>query len=80
MILDVCHEPCGVIHECIKYVACSVQLTDEHYAHLVKFDDKLYMLSGEVSALLWQKDILHSMVWQLIGSSIIMLMLLLLLC
>ena len=46
-------------------MTCSVQLTEDDTVHLVKFNDKLHMLSAEVSSLLWQKDILHSMVCSL---------------
>ena len=39
-----------------------MQLTPEHRFHMVKIDDKAYMASAEVSALLWKEDVIRSKV------------------
>jgi len=41
---------------------CSVQLTPAYSFHSVIIDDKAYMASAEVSALLWHEDIIRDQV------------------
>lgn len=36
-----------------------MQLTPEYRFHMVKVDDKEYMVSAEVSALLWKEDVIR---------------------
>lgn len=40
----------------IKYV----DLTDEYSMHIIKYEDKPYCSSGDISAMLWQRDFLWS--------------------
>ena len=42
----------------------SVELTERYSVHLVKYNDELYCCSAEVSALIWEKDLLRSMLRQ----------------
>jgi len=41
---------------------CSMQLTPEYSFHMIKIDDKAYMVSAEVSQLLWTEDIIRRQV------------------
>ena len=41
---------------------CSQQLTPYYSFHMVKIDDKAYMVSAEVSALLWKEDLIRTKV------------------
>jgi len=44
---------------------CRVHLTPEYSFHMVKIDDKAYMVSAEVSALLWNEDVIRQKVGKL---------------
>jgi len=48
---------------------CSVQLTPEYSFHMVKIDEKAYMVSAEVSALLWKEDIIRTKVSDFVSTS-----------
>ncbi|XP_066293726.1 tudor domain-containing protein 5-like isoform X2 [Branchiostoma lanceolatum] len=41
-----------------------VQLTDEHHISIIKYQDKPYVISGEISAFFWDSDLLRSMLRQ----------------
>ncbi|XP_078604467.1 uncharacterized protein LOC144878090 [Branchiostoma floridae x Branchiostoma japonicum] len=41
-----------------------VQLTDEHHISIIKYQDKPYVISGELSAFFWDSDLLRSMLRQ----------------
>ena len=40
----------------------SVELTSNCNIHIIKYNNKAYVLSGEISSLLWEKDLLRGMV------------------
>ncbi|KAI8518286.1 Tudor domain-containing protein 5 [Branchiostoma belcheri] len=41
-----------------------VQLTEEHHVSIIKYQDKPYIISGEISAFFWDSDLLRSMLRQ----------------
>ena len=47
---------------------CRVQLTPEYSFHMVKIEDKAYMVSAEVSSLLWSDDVIRQKVCKLLST------------
>ncbi|XP_019640772.1 PREDICTED: uncharacterized protein LOC109482490 [Branchiostoma belcheri] len=41
-----------------------VQLTEDHHVSIIKYQDKPYIISGEISAFFWDSDLLRSMLRQ----------------
>jgi hypothetical protein len=46
----------------VVFVGARVQLTQNYTIHLVKVDDKAYMVSSDVSAFFWREDLIRSKV------------------
>ena len=43
-------------------ICYSVRLTPNYACHMVRFSDKLYIISNEISAFLWEENLLRYMV------------------
>ncbi len=57
---QVCEELSDVINVVVK----RLNLPGDKIVHVIKFEEKPYVVRSEISALLWESDILRSMVSQ----------------
>ena len=60
--LEFMRQVCEELSDAISVVVKRLNLPGEKVVHVIKFEEKAYVVRSEISALLWDSDNLRSMV------------------
>lgn len=66
--LEFMRQVCEELSDAVNVVVKRLNLPDEKRVHVIKFEEKPYVVRSEISALLWETDILRPMVRSVVYS------------